>query len=198
MFESLQSLAKGLFSIRAIQGLSYTVHTCTWASLGNFFVHLVPHFKSRNDVLHCVLWLRCILTMLLSLFYCVLFLTTFLWRQMLEKERKTLGWSCSAATYASHTQDRASHEVFAKALWNLIKFHPSIDAPPKGKRTSTTRLGLIHHIIIHTQHYWTTTWSRAGGDTIYGKLQKPRDRGGEGRVGSALCSILVKKKHQIC
>lgn len=112
MFESLQSLAKGLFSIRAIQGLSYTVHTCTWASLGNFFVHLVPHFKSRNDVLHCALWLRCILTMLLSLFLLCFVSNYIFMKANAGKRKKNIGMKLQCCyVRLTHTRQGLSWSI---------------------------------------------------------------------------------------
>lgn len=61
-----------------------------------------------------------------------------------------------------HTQTHRqvpSWYIYTKALWNLIKFHPSIDVCLKGKRTAVIRLGLIPDIIIQTQYCQTTTWS---------------------------------------
>lgn len=43
------------------------------------------------------------------------------------------------------------HGLHSKAPSNLINFHLSIAVPPKGKRTSLTRLELIQSIIIHIE-----------------------------------------------
>lgn len=89
-----------------------------------------------------------------------------------------------------HTQQHLSWIIF----WSTIKSDKILSIhwcySQGQKRTSITKLGPIHHIIIHTVHHCTTSWSQAACDTICDKPQwtqntKPGDKL---RTGFGLCT----------